>query len=126
MTEGDGGTVLGFTVSLSNPSSQPITVAYQTAPGTATSGVDFSATSGTLTINPGQTSGTISVPIIGDTVPEPNETFFVDLIGAINATLFTGPRATGTILDDDPASPSPTRPSRKAIPGRWRPCSSSA
>ena len=48
VTEGDAGNILGFTVSLSNPSSQPITVSYQTAPGTATSGVDYTdTTSGT-------------------------------------------------------------------------------
>ena len=52
---------------------------YATANGTATAGSDYTATSGTLTFNPGVTSQTISVPIINDTAVEGNETFTVTL-----------------------------------------------
>ncbi len=76
-TEGNSGTTLFiFTVSLSNPSFQPITVDYATADGTATTADnDYSSTSGTLTFAANETSKTISVSVNGDNKFEPNETF---------------------------------------------------
>src|SRR5205823_874842 len=50
-----------FTVSLSNPSYQTITVNYATADGTANAGLDYVAESGTVTFAPGQTTRTISI-----------------------------------------------------------------
>jgi hypothetical protein len=40
------------------------------------------------------------VPVIGDTVPEPTENFFVNLMNPTNATITT-PQGTGTIIDND-------------------------
>jgi hypothetical protein len=103
VTEGNTGTVNAtFTVSLSAPSSQTVTVNYATASGTATSDTDFTATSGTLTFPAGTTSQTIVVPVVGDTVSEPNETFLVNLSSAINATISRA-QGVGTIIDDDSA-----------------------
>ena len=48
-----------------------VTVHYATANGTAASGTDYTAKSGTLTIPAGSTSGTISIAILDDTVDEP-------------------------------------------------------
>jgi len=100
--EGNTGTALAvFTVTLSAPSAQPVTVQYATATGTATAGSDYQARSGTLTIPAGQTTGTITVPIIGDRLPEPNEAFAVNLSSPTNATIADG-QGVGTILDDEP------------------------
>jgi hypothetical protein len=100
--EGNTGTALAiFTVTLSAPSAQPVTVPYATANGTATAGSDYQARSGTLTIPAGQTSGTITVPVIGDRLGEPDETFVVTLSGATNATIADG-QAVATITDDEP------------------------
>jgi Big-like domain-containing protein/Calx-beta domain-containing protein len=108
VTEGNSGTVNAtFTVTLSPASSQNVTVNYATAPGTATSGVDFTATSGTLTFAAGATSKSIAVPVIGDTVSEPNETFVVNLSNATNATISRA-QGIGTIVDDDTSVPVPT------------------
>src|SRR4029077_20366381 len=52
----------------------------------------------------GSTTGTIYVPVIGDTVGEPNETFFVDLSAPVNGPLGATTRATVTILNDDTSS----------------------
>ena len=68
IVEGDSGTTNAvFTVSLSTASSNTVTVHYATADGTATAPSDYTATSGTLTFGPGETSKPVSVPVKGDT-----------------------------------------------------------
>ena len=89
-----------FTVSLDAPSSGPVAVNYSTASGTATSGPDFTPESGTLTFAPGQTSRTILVQTIDDTIPEPTETFSVNLSNPVGATIANA-ASVGTILDND-------------------------
>jgi hypothetical protein len=102
ITEGNNGTqAMTFIVSLSTASSQPVTVGYATADGTATAGTDYQPTSGTLTFAPGETSKAITVQINGDRLAEPNETFVINLSGATNATIADG-QGVGTIVDDEP------------------------
>ena len=102
VTEGNtGGTSAIFTVTLSAAYDVNVTVNYDTANGTATAGSDYQAASGTLTFTPGQTSKTVSVPVLGDRLPEANETFFVNLSGPTNATIADG-QGQGTIADDEP------------------------
>src|SRR5215831_3100330 len=102
VTEGNTGTAAAtFTVTLSVASTQTVTVAYATADGTATAGSDYQAASGTLTIPAGQTSGAITVLVNGDRLPEPNETFAVNLSSPTNATIADG-QGVGTIVDDEP------------------------
>ena len=99
--EGNAGTVNAvFTVTLNNASGQTVSVNYATADGTATQPADYTNTSGTLTFTPGQTTRTITVPVIGETIPEANETFFVNLSGATNATIADN-QGVGTITNDD-------------------------
>ena len=102
VTEGNTGTVAAtFTVTLSAASSQPVTVAYATANGTAGAGSDYRAASGTLAFAPGETSKTVTVLVNGDRLPEPNETFVVNLNSPTNATIADG-QGVGTIVDDEP------------------------
>jgi chitinase len=102
--EGNTGTApLALVVSLSNPSAQTITVAYATGGGTATPSTDYTSQAATLTFNPGVLQQTINVPIVGDSVLEPDETFLVTLSAATNATLAQA-QATATIVNDDAAS----------------------
>jgi hypothetical protein len=99
--EGNRGTTrLDLTVMLSKSSNQVVTVNYATANGTALAKQDYTATSGTLTIPPGDTSGMISVAIKGDRKREPNEAFSVQLSNVVGATIGDGV-ATATILNDD-------------------------
>jgi hypothetical protein len=102
IAEGNSGTAPAvFTVTLAPASGQTVTVNYATADGTAkVSGNDYLPRSGALTFAPGETRKTISVPIIGDTFKERNETFFVNLGTASKATIA---RAQGrcTITNDD-------------------------
>ena len=99
--EGNSGTNNAeFIVTLSDPSSQAVTVDYATADGTATAGTDYQATGGTLTFPPGQTMRPIAVPVLGDTLDEPDETFSVNLSNPTNATIADS-QGVGTIQDDD-------------------------
>jgi hypothetical protein len=100
--EGNTGmTAFVFTVRLSAPGNQAVTVNYATADGSATAGSDYQSTSGTLTIPAGQTSGTITVLVNGDRLAEANETFTVNLSAPANATIADG-TGVGTIVDDEP------------------------
>jgi hypothetical protein len=101
VTEGHTGTTTAsFTVSLSAASSQTVTVDWATANGTATAGSDYTAAGGTLTFEPGETSKTVTVEVLGDTLTEGNETFNVNLSGASGAPIDDG-QGLGTILDDE-------------------------
>lgn len=101
VTEGNSGTPqASFNVTLSAASGRKTKVRYATANGTATAGSDYIAKSGTVFLNPGETSKFVTVPIIPDTLSEPDETFFVDLSVPTNAGLTDG-QAAGNILNDD-------------------------
>jgi len=103
VNEGNNGTTpLTFNVSLSNPSSTPVTVEFATAAGSATAGVDYQSNSGTVIFAPGQVQQTIVVNVIGDTRDEPDETLSVSLSNASGGTIGVA-QAVGTIIDDDPA-----------------------
>ncbi len=101
--EGSGGTTAAtFTVILSEPSGQAVTVQYATADGSGHSGEDYTAVgTGTLTFAPGETVKTITVDILGDMLSELDETFFVNLSNPGNATLANA-HGQATIQNDDP------------------------
>ncbi len=101
VVEGNTGTTSAvFTVSLSAASGQTVTASFATSNGTASSPADFAAASGTLTFAPGQTTQTISVPVMGDILPEADETYLVSLSNAANAAVTDG-QGLGTIVNDD-------------------------
>lgn len=107
LKEGNSGTrLMTFTVTLSAAAAGPVTVAYSTADGTAISGSDYVAASGSLTFAAGETSKTIQVKVKGDKVAEGNETFNVRLANAAGATIADG-SATGTVTNDDAAAKLP-------------------
>jgi len=76
-----------FTVSIDLVSGQEVTVDFATSNGSATAGEDYVATTGTVTFAPGETSKTISVTVLGMTLNEVDEDFFIDLSNATNANL---------------------------------------
>ncbi len=77
-----------------------VKVDWATADGTATAGEDYTASSGTLTFEPGETVKIISIPIIDDTVSDSGETFALRLSNAQGVDIEDG-EATGTILNDE-------------------------
>ncbi|HYH69206.1 MAG TPA: FG-GAP-like repeat-containing protein, partial [Urbifossiella sp.] len=80
LAEGDSGTSnLVFVVTRSGDLTPALTVQYQTVDGTAQAGLDYQATSGTVSFASGQETATIAVPVNGDLLDEPDETFTVTL-----------------------------------------------
>jgi secreted trypsin-like serine protease len=106
--EGNSGTVttyflLQFNATRSSPN-QLISVDYSTRDGTAKAGTDYLAASGTLVLYPNETQALIPIEILGDTVSEPDETFFLDVFNPLGASFGEGVvklTAMRTILNDD-------------------------
>lgn len=92
-TEGNSGmTAFNFTVNLSKSSADPVTVYYTTQQktfGTATANVDFVPVTSSIVFAPGETAKNISVNVIGDTIYEGNEYFYIDLTSAKGANIVT-------------------------------------
>lgn len=91
---------LGFIITRSGDLSSSQTISYSMGTGTATSGVDFTAISGTLTFNQGETTRLVMVPLLNDSAIESSETIILQLTNASAGTISTA-SATATILDDD-------------------------
>jgi hypothetical protein len=100
--EGDGDfTDIQFQLNLSAVSGKTVSVRYNTFAISAMAGFDFVAQfSRTVTFNPGETTKTITISVIGDTTAEPNETFQVTLSLPTNVTIADN-TGIGTIIDDD-------------------------
>jgi hypothetical protein len=107
MNEGNSGTHnMTFTVTLTGDLSSARTVAYQTQNGTAVTGggignPDYNARSGVLNFAAGQSTATVAVPIHGDKVTEPNQTFTLNLVQAGSTATIGDGSGVGTIVNDD-------------------------
>ncbi len=117
-TAGSPATPFTFTVTLGRApgAGHTATVNFFVTEGNATSGVDYLFTSGSLAFGSNETAEIVTVPVIGDTTPESNETFTVILSGADCSTVATpcdvpgiaDAEGKGTINNDDAATPTPT------------------
>ncbi|HWH69126.1 MAG TPA: Calx-beta domain-containing protein, partial [Candidatus Sulfotelmatobacter sp.] len=111
--ESDTGTQAVFTVSLSAASGRTTSVRCATADGTATAPSDYLAGNTLLTFAPGIITQLVTVLIVGNTVYEPDEFFYLRLSSPNSLTLGDA-EGVGWIVDDD------------AVPGRldhfvWNP-----
>lgn len=105
LNEGNAGaTSFTFTVSLSAAAGAGgVTFDIATADNTATQPSDYTQkTLTTQTIPAGNTSYTFTVLVNGDTTPETNETFFVNVTNVTGANVTDG-QGQGTIVNDDAA-----------------------
>jgi subtilisin family serine protease len=102
VVEGNSGTRSAtFTVTLSQPAAAPVTYTASTANGSAKSGSDYLAKSAFgETIPAGQTSRTFTTSVYGDTLPEDNEYFYVNLSDATGASISDG-QGKATIRNDE-------------------------
>jgi hypothetical protein len=108
---GTGTSPMVFTVSLPGPAAAAVTVHYATADGTGRALFDYTPTSGTLTIPVGQTSATVSVPVIGNQADDPDKTLLLSIDTPTNATLDRS-QATGTILANHQIGGCPANPTQ--------------
>ena len=92
----NGTTDASFFVSLSATSDLPTTVDYATADGTASAGVDYVATYGTIVLAPGINLFSFVVPVDAEPAGAPTKTFSANLSNASGATIAVG-QAIGTI-----------------------------
>ena len=96
-----------FTVTLSRPLADSLTLEFTTLDGTAVAGEDYQARSGTVTLLAGETSRQIAVNVLDDTELEGDETFSLLLSLPADTTLdvvITDGEGLGTIEDDDGSS----------------------
>ncbi len=94
------GAALGFVVTLSGTAPYRVKVDYRTADGTATAGLDYTAVSGRLIFERGETSKTVSVPVLDDTIDDDGETLTLVLSNPKRAMIVDG-EAVGTIRNSD-------------------------
>ena len=99
-TVNEGAGTATVTVTLSASSANVITVAYTTSDGSTAVGLDYTATSGTITFAAGQTTRTFTIPIINDATIESNETINITLSDPTNASILDGAGVV-TIVDND-------------------------
>jgi large repetitive protein len=92
---------LSFGVLLTNANSSPVSINYATADGTATAGTDYTAVSGPLTFNPGQTSKYVPVTVADDAIAEDDEAFTLNLSNATGGLAISDAQGIGTIQNDD-------------------------
>ena len=96
----ENGGVATLTATLSNPSVQDVIVTLNFS-GAAVVDVDYTATSNTILVPAGQTSGTITLTGLDDLAIEGNESFVVDIVGVVAGSENGTQQVTGTVVDDD-------------------------
>lgn len=106
--EGNGGTKLAYFLlefgGVRQSSQDILSVDYVTRDGTAKAGEDYLATKGTLVLYPDENQAVIAVEVIGDSLKEGNETFYLDVTNPVGGSFGEGVShltAMRTILDDD-------------------------
>jgi disulfide oxidoreductase YuzD len=91
---------LAFILSLSGPSTNPVSLKFDTADGTASGGIDYERTTGRITFAPGELTKTVRVPVVGDFIVESSETVFLNL-SEVTAGIIDDDQGRGTIINDD-------------------------
>jgi hypothetical protein len=101
-TVGESKSQLTVTVTRSGSTSGSVTVSYATSNGTATAGLDYASSAGTLSFGPKVTKRTFTVPILNDTLVEGSETVNLALSNpGGGAVLGARSTAVATITSDD-------------------------
>jgi Calx-beta domain len=95
---------------------EPVAVNFATVDGTALGGQDYVPVSGTVVLQAGAAQTVITVPVIGDTIPERDEGFFVRVFDPSRGEI-TIAVAQGTIVNDDAVGFTGEAPPGFALPG---------
>lgn len=89
---------------LTEPTDRPVDITYETIAHTASAETDFAAKNGTVTINPGDVSVELAIPLVDDDQIESIEMFRVRLSTNASSVRLTDEELMATVLDDDRAS----------------------
>jgi hypothetical protein len=89
------------TITLNAPAIGSPVLEWTTTGFTAAAGADFVQSGSFAAFQPGTTSQNVTVPVVGDTLPEADETFFLHLLPVSGAVTIGDGEGTGTIVDDD-------------------------
>lgn len=100
ITDEDGGNRLAYVVSRTGATNSAATIDFRTAGGTATAGVDYTSVNRVLNFAAGETNKVVLVDLLGDSLPEPNETVVATIGNASTGTIVTT-SVTHTVLDND-------------------------
>lgn len=93
---------LAVTINRTGEINQAVSATLFASDGTAQSPTDYSGNPITVDFAPGQTSKTVTIPIVGDNIAEGQETFDLSLGFPFNgATIEQPQKATVTIVDND-------------------------
>ena len=103
MEENEGTLPTDFTVFMNRPYDVPVTINYATADGSAVAGLDYTATAGTLTFAPGETSQPFPVMVLGDRLGEPDESFVVNISTPNSYARIADSVGLATIADNEPS-----------------------
>src|SRR5262249_52429265 len=99
VAEGSNGVVqANFTINLTLPQTNVVSLDYSTQDGSALAGQDYVATQGTLTFAPGEISKVVSVNVTADLPPEDDEVFYLNLSNPVHGIL-TRSQAACTITE---------------------------
>ncbi|MEB3200387.1 MAG: Calx-beta domain-containing protein [Synechococcaceae cyanobacterium] len=101
---------VSFALTLSRASAVPVTVTVKTVDGSAKAGSDFVGGVQTIDFAVGQTSRTVSVQVIDDSVIEPDESFALEVVSVVNAQLGGASQQNGWITDTVTSSTTTTLP----------------
>lgn len=111
VAEGNSGTVYAYFLlqftGVRSDANQKLSVDYSTRDGTAIAGQDYLPVKGTLVLYPGENQSTIPVEIVGDSKPEADETFYLDVSNPVGGSFGAGVltlTAVRTIVNDDGGS----------------------
>ena len=124
MAEGNGATTnFTFTVTKTGTTGERARVDFATANGTTNPALgggacggpeDYVSQTGTVQFTPAETTKTVTVAVCGGVKPELDDTFFVNLSNAVNASISSG-QGIGTITNDDTCS----APSTVYVDDNW-------
>ena len=92
--------VATFTVTLSEPTTVPVTVELGSG-GTATETADYTVSATQLVFDAGATTETVTVTAVQDDIEEPDETVTIDVVSVVGGNEIGVQTATTTIVDDD-------------------------
>lgn len=116
----EGVTTVNIPVTLSQASSDTITVDYAVTGGNAIgSGVDYTLESGRLTFAPQSTTRNIVLTVVDDAIVENDESITIALSRPVNAWMGEISTHTYTILDNDLAAPTETPTATVTSTATW-------